>query len=1776
VNRSLPALLIPLLIIFGLQPFTLAAQEETTPEAVATETAAPTEEVTPAPTAEITDEPTVEPTLETTLEPTADVTVQPTAELTLEPTSEATGEPTLQPSAPPAFNLTQTTFDAQAGVPLEISLTVSDEAGIVRVVEDASATLGGVSMSITEPTESAAPFNTGVSVTYLAPSDFSGIDSFSLNAIDAAGETASMTISVNVVHTETIAIPEDGVMVVTTFTVNSNNDVNDDACDAAHCSLREAINAANANSGFTDTIAFSIGTGVQTIQPSSVLPQITDPVIIDGTTQPGFAGTPIIGLDGTNAGSSTSTHGLNITAGDSLVRGLVIYSFSGNGIHLAGDGTVIEGNYLGTNIAGTASSANRYGIQILSANNTIGGTTASARNLISGNFLSGIFINGASATGNQIQGNYIGLNAAGTSALPNEASGIVIGSADVNFIGGTAAGAGNIISGNAQRGISLNNADSNQIQGNYIGVNAAGTAALPGQDYGVSIDASSNNLIGGTSAAARNIISGNTQNGIVIANLETSGNLVQGNYIGLNAAGTTSIPNGQNGVLVDSGAINNTIGGTEAGAGNLISGNSSHGVQVISDSAVGNRILGNSIYGNSALGINLGLDSVTANDAGDGDIGPNNRQNFPVLTTAFIDPDSIAISGTLNTTATTNLRLEFFVNDSCDAAGNGEGQTYLGFADFSSDGSGNVSFTVTFDTVITWGKFITATATGATSGTSEFSGCVRAIDPTAITVNTISSISDAQGCDLTHCSLREAVTLSNATAGTQKIVFNIASGGPANIRLNGKLTFTDTVIVDGTTQPGYDDVPLIEISPLNSAAANDHAFVIQGEASTIRGLAINGFYFGTGISIQGGQNHLIEDNYIGVDPVTFFGEGNDAGIVVNYFGIPLHNNVIRDNFIAANYASGIAFEANSDNNLIQGNILLANFSSITIGSNSQDNIIEGNLISRNAGNGIHIQQSPGGNIIRGNYIGTDGSGASARSNTAHGIFLDNTSNNIIGGTNGVTPDVGCQGDCNLISGNTNGGIYIVGANNQVLGNFIGSNATGTAAIGNGNQNPGIMVIGSGNIIGGTTPAGRNIISGNRFAVTLNGANNVFQGNYVGVQANGSAALKNEAGIVIQGNNNLIGGSAAGTGNIIAWNDNNGVTVQGGLNNRILSNTIYGHANLGVNLNYSGNAVNGVNPNDPGDADTGANNGQNYPALNLALNINGTLHISGTLNSEANKTYRIEFFANDACDPSGYGEGQRYLGFIETTTDAIGNAVIVTTFPLPTGPVISATATDPDGNTSEFSACRTITLPQPITRGPVLVAPLNRAFTNDNTPTLSWNSAANAMSYEIQVSTSNTFTSPVFTASGASTTQTPATALTDGIYYWRARGVNNLGNGPWSAVFSFTIDTLPPGAAPTLTRPADGSFTADKTPAFSWARFTGAKKYQLVISLNPDCSSPLYASPVLTTTAFTLPNANALPSEDVYFWCVRADDMAGNWGPYSPAFDFQLTLLKLPLNGSSTSDPTPSFTWNPVPGTNITYNLLISTSPDMSNAISITGLTTPRYTPLTALATNEVYYWRVIPSAWSVSDPVIWSFLINPLRLTAPVLTSPVSGSFTNDSTPLIDWNPVSAVSGVNITYEVWIDDASSFSSPQTSDDPISDSQYEIDPALPDTPGKRYYLKVRAVYDGVVFGPWSSTRSFTLDTVAPTNPPNLTAPADDSTATSNRPTFTWGAVTGATRYALYLDDGVNPPVTIFYNGSARSYRPAVGLPAGTYFWQVIAYDAAGNASPTSDVRSLTIP
>ena len=502
-------------------------------------------------------------------------------------------------------------------------------------------------------------------------------------------------------------------------------------------SLRQAILDANANAG-ADTINFNIaGTGVHTITLSTALATINGQVTINATTESDFAGTPLIVLtDG--AGAVGDGFILGSGSDGSTIRGFVIQGFT-NGISLDNSGShTIAGNFIGTSSTGNAAAANTVTIGLNvwnSANNTIGGTTALDRNVISGTSNIGINLTGTS-TGNQIRGNYIGVGADGSTDVGNRWIGIY-SSAASNTIGGSVAGAGNVISGTGTTGggatgiFLTSTASGTTIQGNIIGLNALGTSGVANDGHGLEI-ASSNNTIGGTTALERNVISGNNRVGLWITG---NNNAVRGNYFGVGSDGTTSLGNSWDAITIS--GSNNVIGGTGANDGNILANSGDDGIEV-TGSGTNNAFLRNTIYNNSSMAIDLGSNdsSPTINDFNDTDSGTNGLQNFPLLKSATSSGGNTTITGKINTTANTTYRVEFYSNayGQAEWTGYGEARTYLGSASVTTDASGNANFSsVLTGVTLGYGSTVTATATvdlgGGTFGsTSEFAGNILAYE----------------------------------------------------------------------------------------------------------------------------------------------------------------------------------------------------------------------------------------------------------------------------------------------------------------------------------------------------------------------------------------------------------------------------------------------------------------------------------------------------------------------------------------------------------------------------------------------------------------------------------------------------------------------------------------------------------------------------------------------------------------------------------------------------------------------------------------------------------------------------------------------------------------------------------------------------------------------------------------------------------------------------------------------------------------------------------------
>ncbi len=405
---------------------------------------------------------------------------------------------------------------------------------------------------------------------------------------------------------------------------------------------------------------------------------------------------------------------------------------SGNSVGVYSGANRVVGNYIGTDPTGMVALPNVYGVL---SGLFIGGTEPGAKNLISGNSYFGVAV----SAGGRVQGNWIGLNATGNGTIGNTGFGV---GANDSQIGGTTPEARNIISGN-----NVGIYGQGTFQGNYIGTDPSGVDGF-GNDVGIYLVAgSSDNLIGGRTAGAGNLISGNSS-GIALERLTGSANRIEGNTIVHNRAG----------VDIRYGTVNQVIGGTDSGAGNTIAFNSV-GVVVQGDDTPGyyystrNQVVGNSIFSNLGLGIDIAAtafgngDGITRNDLLDVDAGSNESQNFPELTAAW-SAATTRVQGSLHSSPNGTFRIDFYANLAVDPSGYGEGERYLGFTTVTTDASGNATFDELNLAASSVGEFISSTATDSLGNTSEFSLAVvtvPGVQPVSVDIQQESINVDSNG-----------------------------------------------------------------------------------------------------------------------------------------------------------------------------------------------------------------------------------------------------------------------------------------------------------------------------------------------------------------------------------------------------------------------------------------------------------------------------------------------------------------------------------------------------------------------------------------------------------------------------------------------------------------------------------------------------------------------------------------------------------------------------------------------------------------------------------------------------------------------------------------------------------------------------------------------------------------------------------------------------------------------------------------------------------------------
>jgi hypothetical protein len=617
----------------------------------------------------------------------------------------------------------------------------------------------------------------------------------------------------------------------TTFTVTSTS-------DAGAGSLRQAILDVNADTTDCTTstphsIVFAIpGAGVHTISPLTPLPAIIGGVTIDGYSQPGASANTLI--TGTNAVLQIVLDGTNAGAG---ANGLVFTRQTGAGARACGpDFSTVTGLVI-RSFSGAA--------------------------IASGS--------GGNVLGVRVRGNYIGTDATGTTAAGNGASGVaaielgtgasfwIIGTLESSS-GGPPRGSPtqqfrNVISGNLQDGVHTASGDlarlstSNSIRGNYIGLNAAGTGALGNQRNGVFLDAGS-----GLNTVEDNYIATNGADGLRVDDTQNNTIAVLNNAVGQTTGGAAA-GNLGNGMHF-SGASTRALIRGDALAFTYIVNNAGAGVLVENGAMVDSFT---TVAFNGGLGIDLAPLGVTANDPQDADTGPNNLQNWPVLTSASSTNNNV--QGTINSTPNARIEIYFYYNDACDASGNGEGQFAVhsgggggsqSLIVVNTDASGNASFNSNLAGSVFAGKFLTATARGTTFPftTSEFSNCVQIAGAVA-NPGTLQFSSATYSVNESAGTATITVTRTGGSSGAVSALVS-TSNGTATAGVDYTATSTTVNFADGDTAPKTVTIPII----------NDA--LVEGNETVL--LALSSATGGATIAVPDDAVLTIVDDDVGVPP----------------------------------------------------------------------------------------------------------------------------------------------------------------------------------------------------------------------------------------------------------------------------------------------------------------------------------------------------------------------------------------------------------------------------------------------------------------------------------------------------------------------------------------------------------------------------------------------------------------------------------------------------------------------------------------------------------------------------------------------------------------------------------------------------------------------------------------------------------------------------------------------------------------------------------------------
>ncbi len=932
-------------------------------------------------------------------------------------------------------------------------------------------------------------------------------------------------------------------------------------------------------------------------------------------------------------------------------------------------GNTIRGNHIGTDVTGMLAVPNYIGIHSWGgAANIIGGSGANDRNIIAGNTGAGVLLEGfmlvtPSAYNNQVRGNYIGLAADGMTPIPNDI-GVHILNGSSNIVGGTAAGQGNRFGASEFYQVYISASGSalcysNVVHGNWIGVSTGNTVIAGGQT-GIYILNASNNVVGGTSAAARNVIGG-AGTGIYISGTNAQFNRIIGNLIGCGPSGEV-FPNNSYGVNIFQ-APRNTIGGVYTNEGNTISGNLFYGVFIQGTSSFNNVVAGNRI-GTDPTGT-----TALSNRYSGVDIAGGAYSNL-------VGGASYAFANVIAGNGGAGVNIRDAVTRENDIRNNYIGMT-TGFAAIGNSGSGIEIFHASTNRIGP-NNYIGNNDNGSSAGifvrgTNAFGNVI------------FSNVIGMDGAANRHPNYYGIDVLD---ANETQIGLPVFLGGNF---ISGNLS--DGVRVRGLAQStrvqvnyiGMDFTRTVAVTNGSSGINVDAYNTLIGGPDGFNQIAGNNL---NGISINGGAGTVVQGNYVGL---TFNGT---AGLSNKQYGIYINNatNVtvggtgVFRNVIASSRLAGLVIDGSSSNVVVQNNYIGLNANGdAAIRNNSGGVIVDafdvtiggtgalGNVISGNTGIGIDV--TTGRNVrVLGNTVGLASDGVTPIPNTSGGIRLRNGAVGVlVGGTNSAAANVIARNDGTtefIVDGPSSG--------HQILGNFIGVQRFGVAFASH-DTSRGLFINNSAS----------NMIAGNVFgqlgeALYIGGTGsvaNVIKGNFIGEYQLEPLTNSSWGVIITNARNTVMGGYTPEERNLITLN-NGGVLVTGtnALNNDVARNLIYGNsARLNIDLGPLG-----FNTNDLNDADEGANRLQNRPHLTNGVTLSPSLMVyaQGVLTSAPSTTFAIDVFRAQGTNASAF----RYLGRTYTTTDGGGVGPFSAGFAinLAAGEYLSATATDPDGNTSELA------------------------------------------------------------------------------------------------------------------------------------------------------------------------------------------------------------------------------------------------------------------------------------------------------------------------------------------------------------------------------------------------------------------------------------------------------------------------------------------------------------